>query len=168
MNHLKLDASSEKAVKTVCLKFLPIILVQTKHTEKWFYDRRQFFSNSENVLDLFEVSLEVEEQQQEDRSVKKKGLEKPKRQVGSGRPKGSFKLKDPAILRAVEEYMTLAGCGAHSRRREDIAKSGVTWSGDLYKSIKNTFFSKANNKGPGKSSVRRLGVAPHKSRKTAF
>ena len=69
---------------------------------------------------MFEVSLEVEEQQQEDISVNKKVLEKPKRPVGSGRPKGSFKLKDPAILRAVEEYITLAGCVAHSRRREDI------------------------------------------------
>ena len=39
--------------------------------------------------------------------MKKKRLEKPKRQVGSGRPKGSFKLKDPVIIRAVEEYMTL-------------------------------------------------------------
>ena len=175
LDYLRLDSSCEEAIKIAALEFVPIIRVKINKKEERFYDRRQFFLNSQNVIYLYEASLQSEEEVAKKKKLeeevaiklKQKGPEKPERQPGSGRPKGSFKLRDPAIFKAVDEYMTLAGCGAHTRRREDIAKSGVTWSGDLYKFINDTFFSNVESKGPGKSSVRRLGVAPNKSRTAA-
>ena len=111
---LKRDEHEEAILKNLLVDRLPLCLMKNKEKgASQLIDCQEFLKDPSLMVDLYMKEPEFT-------SVKKTDKIIPVvRYKGSGRPKGSYKLRG-TIVEEVKKFIEFAGLPAHERRREDV------------------------------------------------